>query len=63
MSSRDVIRVLDEVNSKLDTVLDRLRALEECILDVEAPEPGDVEAYVEAEKELEEGKLERFARK
>ena len=63
MSSRDVIRVLDEVNSKLDTILIRLRALEERILDVEEPEPGDVEAYAEAERELEKGKLERFARK
>ena len=63
MSSGEVIKVLREVNSKLDTILNRLMALENCILEVEEPEPEDIEAYIEAEREFKEGKLKHFVRK
>jgi len=63
MSSSEVIEVLREVNSKLDAILARLRALEGGILKVEEPEPEDVEAYLEAEREFKEGTLKPFTKK
>jgi len=54
---REVLEVLREVSSKLDVVIARLEALEERVVGVEEPEPEDIEAYYEAEKELREGKL------
>ena len=63
MSSAEVVEMLHEVNTKLDAILARLRALEGRILKVEEPEPEDVEAYLESEKELREDKLKIYSRK
>lgn len=62
MSSAEVMEVLRQVNTKLDAILARLRALEARILKVEEPEPEDVDAYREAERELKEGALKPFKR-
>jgi hypothetical protein len=62
MSSADVIEALRQVNIKLDVILARLGALEGRMLETEEPEPGDVEAYAEAEGELERGELKPFKR-
>ena len=42
---------------KLDAVMARLTALENRIVEVEEAEPEDVEAYMEAEEEIKEGKI------
>ena len=63
MSSTEVAEILREVNTKLDAILDRLKALEGRILKVEEPEPDDVEAYLEAEREFKEGTLKIYTRK
>jgi len=54
---REILEALKEINSKLDALAARPDALEEKAVDAEEPEPKDVEAYHEAEKELREGKL------
>ncbi|MEB3786769.1 MAG: hypothetical protein GSR75_01525 [Desulfurococcales archaeon] len=60
---REVLEVLKDISSKLDAIAARLEALEERVIGVEEPEPEDVEAYYEAEREFEEGKLVPFERK
>ena len=60
---REILEALREISSKLDAVIARLEALEERVVGVEEPEPEDVEAYYEAERELREGKLVPFERK
>jgi len=60
---KEVLEILKEINSKLDTVVAKLEVLEEKVIEVEEPEPEDVEAYYEAEKELREGKLIPFKKK
>ena len=52
---REILEALREISSKLDAVVARLEALEERVIGAEEPEPGDVEAYHEAERELREG--------
>ena len=54
---RKILGALKEINSKLDALIARLEALEEKVVAAEKPEPEDVEAYHEAERELREGKL------
>ncbi|RLE94679.1 MAG: hypothetical protein DRJ55_02640 [Thermoprotei archaeon] len=54
---REILEALKEINSKLDALVARLEALEEKVVGAEEPEPEDVEAYREAERELREGKL------
>ena len=53
---REILEALREISSKLDAVIARLEALEERVVGVEGPEPEDVEAYYEAERELRKGK-------
>jgi len=55
--TEQVLQILREVNEKLDAVMARLTALENRIVEVEEAEPGDVEAYMEAEEEIKEGKI------
>jgi len=62
MSAAEMMEALREVKSKLDAILARLWSLEGRILKMEEPEPEDVEAYLEAEKELREGALKPFTR-
>ena len=59
---REILEALREISSKLDAVVARLEALEERVIGAEEPEPGDVEAYHEAERELREGRLVPFER-
>lgn len=54
---REILETLKEISSKLDAVVARLEALEEKVVGVEEPEPEDVEAYREAERERREGRL------
>ncbi len=49
--TEQVLQILREVNEKLDAVMARLTALENRIIEVEEPEPEDVEAYMEAERD------------
>jgi len=55
--NEQILQILREVNEKLDAVVARLMALENRIVEVEEPEPEDVEAYMEAEREIREGKI------
>ena len=57
---REILEALKEINSKLDALIARLEVLEEKVVGAEEPEPEDVEAYHEAERELREGKLISF---
>ena len=57
---REILEVLREISSKLVVVIARLEALEGRVVGVEEPEPEDIEAYYEAEKEFREGRLIRF---
>ena len=59
---REILEALREISSKLDAVVARLEALEGKVVGVEEPEPEDVEAYREAERELREGRLVPFER-
>ncbi|RLF14214.1 MAG: hypothetical protein DRN06_07390 [Thermoprotei archaeon] len=59
---KEILDALREISSKLDAIVARLEALEERVVGVEEPEPEDVEAYHEAERELEEGRLIPFRR-
>ena len=59
---REILEALREISSKLDAVVARLEALEERVIGAEEPEPEDVEAYHEAERELREGRLVPFER-
>jgi len=54
---REILEALKEINIKLDALIARLEALEEKVVAAEEPEPEDIEAYREAEKEFREGKL------
>ena len=54
---RKILGALKEINSKLDALIARLEVLEEKVVGAEEPEPEDLEAYREAERELREGKL------
>ena len=54
---KEILEALKEINIKLDALIARLEALEDKVVAAEKPEPEDVEAYHEAEKELKEGKL------
>ena len=54
---REILEALKEINSKLDALIARLETLEDKVVAAEKPEPEDIEAYHEAEKELREGKL------
>jgi hypothetical protein len=62
MSSTEVMEAIREVNNKLDAILARLRALEGTVLMTEEPEPEDVDACLEADRELKEGTLKPFKR-
>ncbi len=60
MSQSEVMELLRELDSKLDVILNRLKALEMHIIEVEEADPGDVEAYHEALREHREGLTERL---
>jgi len=60
---KDILEILKEINSKLDVLVAKLETIEKKVVGVEEPEPEDVEAYYEAEKELKEGKLIPFEKK
>ncbi len=51
------MEALKDISSKLDAIAARLEALEERVIGIEEPEPENIEAYHEAEKEIREGKL------
>ena len=55
--TEQVLQILREVNEKLNAVMARLTALENRIVEAEEAEPEDVEAYMEAEREIREGKI------
>jgi len=63
VSEREILEVLREISSKLDAVVARLEALEERVIGAGEPKPRDVEAYLEAEREREGGRLIPFERK
>ncbi len=54
------MEALKDISSKLDAIITKLDALEERVIGIEEPEPEDVEAYHEAERELREGRLVSF---
>ena len=54
------MELLRELDSKLDVILNRLKALERHIIMVEEAEPEDREAYHEALREYREGLTERL---
>jgi len=60
--NEQILQILREVNEKLDAVVARLMALENRMVGVEEPEPEDVEAYMEAEREIREGKIKPLTR-
>jgi len=60
MSRGEVVELLRELDSKLDVILNRLKALERHIIMVEEAEPEDREAYHEALREYREGLTERL---
>lgn len=60
---KDILEILKEINSKLDVLVAKLETMEKKVVEVEEPEPEDVEAYYEAEKELKEDKLIPFEKK
>lgn len=55
--SSEQVKLLREINEKLDLIISKLEALENRILEFEEPEEEDVKAYEEAERELKERKL------
>lgn len=57
---REILEALKDISSKLDAIITKLDALEERVIGIEEPEPEDVEAYHEAERELREGRLVSF---
>lgn len=60
MSGGEVAELLRELDSKLDAILNRLKALEMHIIEVEEAEPEDVEAYREAVREHRMGLTKRL---
>lgn len=55
--SNEILEILKQVSDKLDTLIARIEAIEDKILEKEIPEPEDIKAYREMEEELKRSEL------